>query len=45
MAYTQEQINAFVSDMQGKGIAPEKAMAFLRDKGLLEERNSPSVAD
>jgi hypothetical protein len=38
MAYSQEQVNAFVSDMQGKGIAPEKAIAFLRDKGLLEEQ-------
>lgn len=37
MSYSQEQVNAFVSDMQGKGIGMEKALAFLRDKGLLED--------
>lgn len=47
MAYSQEQVNAFVSDMQEKGIAPEKALAFLRDKGLLEnnQQQGPSVGD
>jgi hypothetical protein len=45
MAYTREQINSFVSDMQQKGIAPEKAMAFLRDKGLLEDKPSASIGD